>query len=68
MAKREVPDGGDRQRIKDAEQHRGQQGKADGDLQFIAQHRNSDQDKPRPVKQMSMSLIPMKGTITPPTP
>src|ERR1700722_7749812 len=31
-AQKEVPEGGDCQRIQDAEQHRGQDGKADSDL------------------------------------
>ena len=68
-AKRQMSNACDRQRIKDTEQYRGQQCKTDRDLQFITQHGvTPNQDKPSPVKQMSMSLIPMKGTITPPTP
>src|ERR1700679_2713489 len=68
-AKRQMPNAGDRQRIKNTEQYRGQQCKADRDLQFTTQHGvTPNQDKPSPVKQMSISLIPMKGTMTPPTP
>ena len=68
MAKHKLPHPGDRQRIQNAEQHRGEQREADCDLDSLRNIDNSNQDKPSPVRQMSMSLIPIKGTITPPTP
>src|ERR1700761_8593803 len=66
--KHELPNRGDHGRVKNAQYHRRQYCKTKSNLQFIAQHRDSNQDRPSPVKTRSINLIPMNGTMTPPTP
>ena len=74
VGKRHLRDAGDRQRIDDAEDHRGDDRHQHGgdeiasDVHDVSDARLRHYASPSAVITTSMALMPMNGTMTPPTP
>src|SRR5664280_130136 len=67
VAKHQLRQRCDHQRINKAQQYRHDDCHQDCNLKILL-HRSSSYASPTPVMNMSISLIPMNGTIIPPTP
>src|ERR1035438_1340370 len=67
VAEKHLRQAGHHQRIDDPQQYRGDDRHQNCNLKILF-HRSPSYASPTPMMSMSISLIPMKGTMIPPTP